>query len=187
MKKFSIIYADPPWKHKDANRNGNRGAVNKYPCMDLGQLFAMRPMIDQWAAPDCLLALWWLGSMPAEALDLVKVWGFSLWNMNGLIWHKETKHGKEHFGLGRTTRPSTEICLFARRGRVERIDKGVRQVFVAKTGVHSQKPNEARLRLVRLFGDKPRIELFARETVDGWSAFGNQVGILNNENESLKP
>lgn len=176
---FSIIFADPPWKTKDANKNGNRGAGCKYPVMTMGDLYSMRPFIDSISAPDCLLAMWWLSCMPAEALDLIRVWGFTLWNMNGLVWHKETVHGKEHFGLGHSTRPSIESCLFARRGRVERFEKGVRQVVRAKVREHSQKPDEARSRLVRLFGDKPRIELFSRENIQGWASHGNQVGILD--------
>lgn len=173
--KYPLLYVDPPWKSRDANNNGKRGAVNKYPVMPMGELFALRPMIDTLAAPDCLLAMWWLSSMPKEALDLVWVWGFELWNMQGFVWNKKTKHGKEHFGLGRSTRPSIESCLFARRGRPERQGKGVRQAIDAKVREHSEKPEEARDRLVTLMGDVPRIELFARHRVDGWDAYGNEL------------
>lgn len=34
---------------------------------------------------------------------------------------------------------------------------------------------EARERIVRLIGDVERIELFARERVPGWDAWGNEV------------
>lgn len=40
---------------------------------------------------------------------------------------------------------------------------------------HSRKPAEVRERIVRLLGDVPRIELFARERVPGWDAWGNEV------------
>lgn len=40
---------------------------------------------------------------------------------------------------------------------------------------HSKKPNEVRERIVRLVGDFPRIELFARQKVDGWDCWGNEV------------
>ncbi len=173
--KYKIIYADPPWKSNDQNRNGNRGAVCKYPCMSQGELFALRPMIDFLADEDCLLAMWWLSSMPREALELAYVWGFEIWNMNGFVWHKETKFGKEHFGLGRSTRPAVESCLFARRGKPKIINKGIRQVITAKVREHSQKPDEARVRLVDLLGDEKRIELFARQRVEGWDAYGNQL------------
>ena len=34
---------------------------------------------------------------------------------------------------------------------------------------------EARRRIVQLVGDVPRIELFARDRVSGWDAWGNEV------------
>jgi len=34
MKKYSIIYADPPWSYKGKALSGNRGACCKYPVMD---------------------------------------------------------------------------------------------------------------------------------------------------------
>lgn len=40
---------------------------------------------------------------------------------------------------------------------------------------HSKKPNVVRERIVELFGDIPRIELFAREHVEGWDCWGNEV------------
>lgn len=40
---------------------------------------------------------------------------------------------------------------------------------------HSRKPDEARDKIVELFGDLPRIELFARERVSGWDAWGDEV------------
>jgi N6-adenosine-specific RNA methylase IME4 len=40
---------------------------------------------------------------------------------------------------------------------------------------HSEKPNEIRERIVSLMGDLPRIELFSREKVLGWDAWGNEI------------
>ena len=41
--------------------------------------------------------------------------------------------------------------------------------------IFSKKPNIIRNKIVELFGDIPRIELFARQTVEGWDSWGNQV------------
>lgn len=41
------------------------------------------------------------------------------------------------------------------------------QVILSKIEEHSKKPSEVRNRIVDLFGDIPRIELFARQTVNG--------------------
>ena len=40
---------------------------------------------------------------------------------------------------------------------------------------HSKKPDEVRKRIVELLGELPRIELFARQKVEGWDAWGNEV------------
>ena len=54
-------------------------------------------------------------------------------------------------------------------------NKNISQVVMAKRGKHSQKPQEVRKRIVKLMGDLPRIELFARTKVEGWDAWGNEV------------
>ena len=40
---------------------------------------------------------------------------------------------------------------------------------------HSKKPDIVRDKIVELVGDLPRIELFARETAEGWDSWGNEV------------
>ena len=47
---------------------------------------------------------------------------------------------------------------------------------------HSKKPAIVRDKIVELFGDLPRVELFARQIADGWDSFGDQIG---NETISL--
>ena len=39
----------------------------------------------------------------------------------------------------------------------------------------SQKPDEAREKIIELMGDLPRLELFARSKTDGWDVWGNEV------------
>jgi len=42
-------------------------------------------------------------------------------------------------------------------------------------GRHSEKPAIIRDEIVRLMGDLPRIELFARQRVSGWECLGNDI------------
>ena len=44
---------------------------------------------------------------------------------------------------------------------------------------HSRKPDEVRGWLVDLYGDVPRIELFARTSVPGWISCGNETEKFN--------
>ena len=170
---YSLIYADPPWSYRDKCHSGKRGAGYKYPCMNLQDICNLQ--VASIAADDCLLAMWWVPPMPVEALQVVESWGFTIKTMCGFTWHKTTKHGKDAFGMGNYTRGNAENCLFAVRGRPKRMCAGVSQMIVAQVGRHSEKPAEARDRLVRLMGDVPRIELFARTTAPGWDSWGNEV------------
>lgn len=172
-KRYQLIYADPAWTHTDKASAGKRGACDKYEVMSLEDIMALP--VHQIAAPDCLLAMWHVGPMPLEALMVVKAWGFELKTFKGFSWHKTTVNGKSHFGMGNWTRCNTEDCLFAVRGKPKRIDASVRQFIEAPIGKHSEKPAEARDRLVQLMGDVPRIELFAREHVEGWACWGRDV------------
>lgn len=172
--KYSLIYADPPWTYRDSADDGARGACHKYQTMSLHDI--CRLPIDKIAAENCLLAMWWVPTMPAEALKVMDAWGFRLATIKGFTWHKETKNGKSKIGMGHYTRANTEDCLFAVRGKWAgmRKDAGVRQYISAPIRAHSQKPDEAADRLVRLVGDVPRIELFARTERAGWDRWGNE-------------
>lgn len=171
--KFNLIYADPSWSYRDKCHSGQRGAGYKYDIMSLEEI--KRLPVPDIADANCLLAMWWVPPMPVEAMEVVIAWGFTLKTMCGFTWHKLTKNGKNHFGMGNWTRANAENCLFAVKGKPKRASAGVSQIIASPVGRHSEKPAEARLRLERLMGDVPRIELFAREVVPGWSSWGNEV------------
>ena len=79
------------------------------------------------------------------------------------------------YGLGFWTRGNAEICLLATKGRPHRESNKIHQFVIAPLRVHSQKPDIVRDKIIELMGDLPRIELFARQKVDGWDAWGNEV------------
>ena len=59
--------------------------------------------------------------------------------------------------------------------RIPRVSNKVSQVVDTHIEEHSKKPAIVRERIVELVGPLPRIELFARQTVDGWDCWGNEV------------
>ena len=77
--------------------------------------------------------------------------------------------------MGYYTRSNNEICLLAIKGKPKRVSKSVHQVIYEPLREHSRKPDTTRTRIVELCGDLPRIELFARQKVDGWDHWGNEV------------
>lgn len=179
---YQAINADPPWSYNDRTPRG--GAENHYRTMSLSDLAGLRAMIDQMAAPDCALFMWATWPMITEALYLINAWGFA-YKTCAFAWVKTTGRGTDAMGLGHYTRGNTEPCLLATRGKPKRVDASVRQVILDDTfteetlfaprGRHSAKPGAARDRIVRLMGDVPRIELFARERADGWVSWGDQI------------
>lgn len=94
----------------------------------------------------------------------------------GFQWLKlNRKSDTFFFGLGRWTRGNTEPCLIAVKGKPKRISASISQLIVSKIREHSQKPDETRDKIIELMGDLPRIELFARQAVDGWDNWGNEI------------
>ena len=52
----------------------------------------------------------------------------------------------------------------------------VSSVIISERREHSRKPDEARERITQLVGAVPKIELFARQAIEGWDCWGNEVG-----------
>lgn len=179
MKKYQIIYADPPWSYIDKMKMKGvhgmiRGAESFYKTMPLEDIKKLP--IQEIADEKCALFLWGTAPLIQDALDTIKAWGFRYINF-GFGWVKKTKTGKIHCGMGHYTRGNLEVCLLGLKNRMadKVIDHSILQIVESVIMRHSQKPDEIRKRIVRLFGDLPRIELFAREKTEGWDAWGNEV------------
>lgn len=131
--------------------------------------------VEEIAAKDCVLFLWATFPQLPEALRVIKAWGFQ-YKTVAFVWLKQNKSGKGwFFGLGFWTRGNAEICLLATKGKTHRNSNRVHQFLISPIRGHSQKPKEAREKIVELMGDLPRVELFAREKAEGWDAWGNEV------------
>ena len=170
-KKYNIIYADPPWSYKDKKCNGN--CESHYKTMDIKDICNLP--IKNIADKDCVLFLWVTYPMLNEGLKLIEEWGFK-YKTIGFQWIKQNKSGKGFFfGLGRWTRGNSECCLIAVKGKPKRISNSVSQLVFSPLQEHSKKPDIVREKIVELIVDKPRIELFARQSVEGWDCWGNEV------------
>ena len=67
-----------------------------------------------------------------------------------------------------------EICIIGKKGNIPkpRGKRNVRQYVQEKRTEHSTKPHEVRKRIVDMFPTQNKIELFARQSVDGWDCWG---------------
>ena len=181
-KKYQIIYADPPWSYMDKALAGNRGAGCKYPVQSKEWIDNL-PVKDI-ADLDCILFLWVTMPKLNECWDLIEKWGFE-YKTCAFTWVKKNKKADSWFwGMGRWTRANAELCLLATKGEPKRIDAGVHSIIDSRIREHSRKPDEVRGRIVKLCGNLPRIELFARppekdlfgnDSLIGWDVWGNEV------------
>jgi len=173
-KKYQIIYADPPWSFNFQKRRGLSDAAKGrlYPTMG-GQEIVALP-VDRLADTNCILFLWVMNSELPLALRCIDAWGFT-YKTVAFTWVKTTKN-TYHFGGGNWTRSNPELCLLATKGKIKRVSASVRNLTLSRLREHSRKPDEVRDDIVALVGDLPRIELFARQRVAGWDAWGNEIG-----------
>ena len=173
--KYRVVYADPAWSFNNKNTGGSMksGSNAHYDVMTLEDMKALP--IEAITDDNCVLVMWWVGSQPQEALDLVEAWGFKVKTMTGFVWEKLTKKEKMFFGMGFWTRAGAECALIATKGKPKPVSHSIRSVRRAVVGKHSEKPAEFRGDIVDLCGDVPRIELFARTKIDGWDCWGNEV------------
>ena len=71
---------------------------------------------------------------------------------------------------------NTETCILATVAqKPKRVKNNVDRLVVEERREHSRKPDRIRNDIVKLCGDLPRIELFARESFPGWDVYGNEV------------
>lgn len=173
--KYSIVYADPAWHYRDKASAGARGAEFKYPVMTVDEVMALP--VKEHVADDAFLFLWTTWPILPEIFEkgLFEAWGFS-YRTVGFIWIKTNPSSPGLFtGMGHWSRSNSEPCLLGIRGRPSRFSAGVHSVIMSPVREHSRKPDEARKRIVRLCGDLPRLELFARQRAEGWDAWGNEI------------
>lgn len=175
-KKYQIIYADPPWSYNDkiGTDSAKMGGYDKYyKGMKLKDICNLP--INDMTDDNCILFLWATMPLLQEAFEVIKSWGFTH-KTTAFTWIKLNPKSLTVFkGVGRWVMGNAELVLLATKGKPKRISKSISQVVMAKRGKHSRKPEEVRRRIVKLMGDVPKIELFARERHEGWDAWGNQV------------
>jgi len=120
----------------------------------------------------CHMYMWVTNSFLQDAFLLLKEWGFEYVTL--ITWNKDK------IGLGQYFRGKTEHCIFARTKKKLpfKVEDGKRQQgvtgFYEPKTIHSRKPRKMR-EMIETVSYEPRIELFARESAEGWDCWGNDV------------
>lgn len=201
-RRWNVIYADPNWDfatRSDAGRD--RSASTHYACASIDDICSLP--VQELAAPDCALFMWATDPHLQNAFKVISAWGFE-YSTVAFYWAKTTKgadlkamHEVDSFpiGNGYSTRANVEPMLLATKGEPARAlhmirgkrqpDMSIRRLQFAKRLRHSEKPAKFRKLIQRLY-QGPYIELFARHRAPGWDAWGNQVGLLDNPEASMR-
>ncbi len=184
MTKYDLVLADFAWPGyspfgtaKLPYGGPSYEQTRDFPWNDL---LAKRAVVFLWTTGPFLLT---------EQTDIIRSWG----DRHGLVYRGvafvwvKTKQTGEPIGAS-GPRPSIvkPLCEFVvslstvRKGRpFPLLSESVRQVVMApkpRVGEHSRKPVEVHHRIFELYGDRPRIELFARTRPPaGWDAMGDEL------------
>lgn len=168
--KYSVIYADPPWDYNDkqgGSISDSYGAAEKhYPSMPMSDLKAMS--IPDMCNDDAVLFLWATCPLLENALELCRAWGFKY--KAQFVWDK-VSHNMGHYNSVRH-----ELLLICTKGSAtpEKVKLFDSVQSIQKTKKHSEKPQEFRDIIETLYPSWKKIELFARQEVDGWDVWGNE-------------
>ena len=160
---FQTIVIDPPWDWGDEGDGNQFGrAKPDYHTMPIDEIEQLP--IQKIADENCHLYLWVTNRSLPKAFRLIEAWGFRY--ITCLTWVKPS------IGMGNYFRGSTEQVLFAVKGSqmLKRRDVGTH--FEAPRGEkHSAKPDKF-YSLVESCSYGPYIDIFGRDSREGWSVWG---------------
>ncbi len=176
---YRTILMDPPWNERGGGKI-KRGADRHYPLIktpDMPRVIMQAPV---WhPAEHCHLYMWATNNHLPDALWLMEALGFKY--KTNIVWTKDL------IGLGQYFRGKHELLLFGVRGRgynVKTDNRTLQSWIHAPRGEHSQKPREF-YDLIEARSHGPYLEMFARQTRDGWSSWGNQVSMTQSTNRPV--
>lgn len=164
--RYRVIYADPPWSYGNTQPDYHPEQRDHYPAMPLDDIAAIP--VREWAMDNAVLFLWVTSPILEDAFKVVAAWGFKY--KASFVWDK-VKHNMGHYNSVRH-----EFLLVCVRGSCQ---PDVRRLFdsvvTEERTEHSRKPAVFRDMIGQVYTSGPYLELFARETVGGWDAYGNEV------------
>ena len=200
MKKYRIIYADPPWYYhnndaKTASNNGDsflttgvhsssytkkdgsKGTCRPLPYKQMREDELKALPVDTLADKDCTLFTWSTSYFLDQAMRLMDVWGFQFRSI--MVWDKMMPL------MGTYNRGNVEFLLVGGKGKAKPnfIDRGrvaptgmPNAIYAERRTKHSVKPEWFVTDYIdKFWPDGNRIELFARRARAGWDVWGNEV------------
>ena len=179
QKKYSIIYADPPWKKKKGGLRKSRPNQSRnldYKTLTIEEIKNILSSIQTEEKHNFFI--WTIDEFLFDCEEMMKEMGYILHAR--FIWDKENGVAPAF-----TVRYSHEYLLwFYKKGKMIKPISEMRgkftTVFREKSTKHSKKPAIAYEIIEKMFPNTQKIELFARNTRENWDSFGNEI-LMNEE------
>lgn len=167
-RKFSTIYADPPWQYQNIASRG--AAENHYPTMSVDEICA--EPVSRLVDDDAHLHLWTTNGFLREAFTVLEAWGFTF--KSCLVWVKN------EMGMGNYWRVSHEFLLLGVRGNLTFSDRKQQSWIQAPRTIHSRKPGIVRATIEKV-SPGPYLEMYGRERLldSQWTVYGNAIDTSN--------
>lgn len=176
--KYQIIYTDPPWEQgksgkKKARPNSSGGKLD-YPTMNLQDIKELHKyVVENLCEEKHNVFMWTINKYLVEAQRMMEELGYRLHAR--IVWNKNTGMSPAY-----TVRFQTEYLLwFYKKSNMLTPCQETRgkypDIFTESVKRHSQKPNCAYEMIEDMFPGVAKLELFARNTREGWDSFGNEI------------
>jgi N6-adenosine-specific RNA methylase IME4 len=170
---FRVVYADPPWHYDSGapiSRNDNYGPAERhYPTLTVEEIAAV-PVKDR-VEDDAVLFLWVTSPLLSSCWPVIDGWGFEY--KTSIVWDK-VAHNYGHYVSVRH-----ELLLVCTRGSCtpdQPTPMPDSVITIKRSDTHSEKPEEFRQLIDRLYPLGQALEVFGRKPLSGrWTVYGNQL------------
>jgi len=174
--KYDIIYTDPPWEQtKGGLRKArpNQGKELDYPTLNMEDIEKIHKQAIQLCNKRHNIFMWAIDKYLHETEEMMEGLGYKLHAR--MIWDKTNGIAPAF-----TIRYSHEYLLwFYVKGNMLKPSKETRgkytTVFREQATRHSKKPIIAYEMIEDMFPNTKKLEMFARNTREGWDSWGNEV------------
>lgn len=175
-KKYDIIYTDPAWKQTKGNKRKcrpNQGKELDYQTCTLDEIKEIHRVATELCNEKHNIFMWTIDKYLHESEQMMKELGYELHAR--MIWDKENGISPAF-----TVRFSHEYLLwFYKKGNILMPCEDMRGKYTTvlreASTKHSKKPVCAYEMIENMFPNTTRLEMFARQTRDGWDCWGNEV------------
>lgn len=180
---FDFAMIDFPWPFETYSDKGQeKGPESYYETMSIEEICELP--VGQLFGRDGLALIWMTHPMIDRQMKVLPAFGMRF--LTSGVWVKRGRSGKLAFGSGYWLRCASEPFVLAAVGNPEVKSRSIRTVIEGPARGHSVKPNEAYAMAEKMWPNGRYLDLFSRKTRPGWTAWGNQTGLLDNQARAPK-